>query len=92
VTCRARAANRESAKECTTIAAGGLISATLFRQAWRLAAKEKNVPQPTQRDRAWREILIAAAGEGVVYGITHAVLERATARSFERATGTWPGD
>ena len=71
---------------------GGLVSATLFRQAWRLAAKEKDVPQPTQRDRAWREILIAAAAQGAVYGITHAVLERATAKSFERATGTWPGD
>jgi len=54
VTCRARAANRQSAKECTTIAAGGLISATLFRQAWRLATKEEDVPQPTQFERVTR--------------------------------------
>ncbi len=69
----------------------GLIAGALFKQAWRLVTQESEAPEATQRDRRWQEILLAAALEGAIFGLVKAALDRAGAKGFERATGTWPG-
>jgi predicted metal-dependent enzyme (double-stranded beta helix superfamily) len=70
---------------------GGLLAGALFKQAWRLIAGEDDSPDAKDRDRGWGEIALAAAVEGAVFGAVKAVLDRAGAKGFERATGVWPG-
>jgi hypothetical protein len=69
---------------------GGLVATSLFRRAWKLIAHEDEAPKPTQPGRTWREVLGAAALQGAIVGLVHAVVDRAGARGFEKATGTWP--
>ncbi|HEX3541131.1 MAG TPA: DUF4235 domain-containing protein [Acidimicrobiales bacterium] len=75
-----------------TTALGGLMASWLFRSVWKVVADEDEAPKSTDRDRSWREVLTAAALEGAVFGLVKATVDRAGAKSFEKATGTWPGD
>jgi hypothetical protein len=70
----------------------GLIAGILFKKVWSLATHEADAPEATQRDRKWKEVLVAAALEGAIFGLVKAALDRAGAKGFERATGAWPGD
>jgi hypothetical protein len=70
---------------------GGLIAAKLFAQLWRLLpGTSESAPASTDPDHGWKEIAVAAALQGAVYGGVKALVDRAGARGFERATGTWP--
>jgi hypothetical protein len=70
---------------------GGLIAAKLFAQLWRLLpGTSESAPEAKDPDHGWKEIAVAAALQGAVYGGVKAVVDRAGARGFERATGTWP--
>jgi hypothetical protein len=72
-------------------AAGGILASAVFKQVWKLVMHEDEAPHPTDRDRAWSEILPAAALQGAVFGFVKAAVDRAGAKGVERATGTWPG-
>ncbi len=70
---------------------GGLLAARLFAQLWRLLpGTSGSAPESKDPDHSWREVAVAAALEGAVYGGVKAVVDRAGARGFERATGVWP--
>jgi hypothetical protein len=71
---------------------GGLLAGMVFKRIWRAIAGEDDSPNATDRDRGWGEILGAAAIEGALFGAVKAAVDRAGAKGFERATGTWPGD
>jgi predicted metal-dependent enzyme (double-stranded beta helix superfamily) len=71
---------------------GGLLAGALFKQIWRLVSNEDDTPDAKDRERSWAEIAGAAAIEGAVFGAVKAVLDRAGAAGFERATGVWPGN
>jgi hypothetical protein len=71
---------------------GGLVAGGLFKKLWSVVAHDDEAPRATQRDRHWKEILVAAALEGAIFGLVKAALDRAGAKGFERATGAWPGD
>jgi hypothetical protein len=68
---------------------GGLAAAALFRRMWGLADDEA-APKPTDRGRSWTGIAAAAAVEGAVYSTVKALVDRASAATFAKATGTWP--
>ena len=70
---------------------GGLAAAALFRHIWGLADDEA-APKPTDRGRSWTEIAAAAAVEGAVYSTVKALVDRAGAATFAKATGTWPAN
>jgi hypothetical protein len=70
---------------------GGLIAGMAFKQVWRLLGHQDDAPSATDRDRSWREILMAAAIEGALFGLVKAAVDRGGAKGFEKATGTWPG-
>ena len=70
---------------------GGLLAASLFKQFWRLLARESEAPAAKDQDRTWREVIAAAAIQGAVFGGVKALIDRAGATGFERVTGTWPG-
>jgi predicted metal-dependent enzyme (double-stranded beta helix superfamily) len=71
---------------------GGLLAGALFKQIWRAVAHEDDTPDAKDQDRSWGEIVAAAAIQGAVFGTVKAVVDRAGATGFERATGVWPGN
>jgi hypothetical protein len=72
--------------------ASGLIAGALFKQLWRLAAREDEAPKATDADRGWGEILTAAALQGAVFALVKAVVDRGAAEGAKAITGTWPGE
>ena len=71
---------------------GGLIASAIFNKIWALLPTEGDeAPDSTDEQASWRDVAIAATVQGAVFGIVKAMLSRAGARGFQRATGTWPG-
>ena len=72
---------------------GGLVAGAIFRQVWRRAAPGDKPDPPTalETDYPFKEILLAAALQGVIFSVVKTVIDRQGARIFERWTGEWPG-
>jgi Protein of unknown function (DUF4235) len=71
-------------------AAAGMLSGVVFRQVWRAVANEDSAPGATDEERAWGEILIAAALQGAIFAIVRAAVDRGGAEGFRKLTGRWP--
>jgi Protein of unknown function (DUF4235) len=71
---------------------GGLLAGAIFKQIWKLAAREDDAPKATDARRGWHEILPAAAVQGAVYGLVKAAVDRGAAEGTHKVTGVWPGD
>ncbi len=71
---------------------GGAAAGAIFKQTWKLALREEDAPEPTDRGRGWGEILLAAALRGAILGVVTAALDRGAAVSAARLTGSWPGE
>jgi predicted metal-dependent enzyme (double-stranded beta helix superfamily) len=71
---------------------GGVLAGAVFKRMWRVVAGEDDAPDAKDRERGWGEIVTAAALQGAVFATVKAVVDRAGATGFERATGTWPGN
>ena len=72
---------------------GGLVASAIFKQVWKRASPGDKPDPPTalQTEYPFKEILLAAAVQGVVYSVVKTVIDRQGARIFERWTGEWPG-
>jgi hypothetical protein len=70
---------------------GGLAARALFKRVWSAAGHEGEAPKPTDEDKGWREVVLAAAAEGAVFGGVKALIDRAGATGFAWLTGSWPG-
>jgi Protein of unknown function (DUF4235) len=70
---------------------GGMLAGLIFKQIWKLAAREEDAPKATDAERGWLEILAAAALQGAIYAVVKAALDRGAARGTQRLTGFWPG-
>jgi hypothetical protein len=68
---------------------GGALAGAVFTQAWRLVG-EGEAPKPTELDHRTREVLLAAALHGAVFGLVRAAVDRAGAKGYRRLTGTDP--
>ncbi|MGH3874351.1 MAG: DUF4235 domain-containing protein [Pseudonocardiaceae bacterium] len=66
---------------------GGALAGAVFTWIWREVSDAEEAPEPTALDRDMREILIAGALQGFVFGLVKAVLGRVTARGYLRLTG-----
>lgn len=73
--------------------AGGLIAARVFRELWMRATPHRRQHAPTALESQYnvRQVLVAAAVQGAVFGVVKAAIDRAGARAFQRVTGEWPG-
>ena len=69
----------------------GLVANLLFRKIWAAASRRDEVPKPTSKAASFGEVAAAAALQGAVMKGTRAIVDRAGAKGFEKATGTWPG-
>lgn len=72
---------------------GGLVASAIFKQVWKRASPGDKTDPPTalQTEYPFKEILLAAAVQGVIYSLVKTVIDRQGARVFERWTGEWPG-
>ena len=72
---------------------GGLVASAIFKQVWKRASPGDKSDPPTalQTEYPFKEILVAAAVQGVIYSLVKTVIDRQGARAFERWTGEWPG-
>ncbi|MGY1855929.1 DUF4235 domain-containing protein [Modestobacter sp. SYSU DS0290] len=70
----------------------GAVSGAVFKQIWKRVADEDDAPGALQSEYRMREVVLAAAVQGALFGATKAVIDRAGARGFTKLTGSWPGD
>ncbi|MCP2280228.1 DUF4235 domain-containing protein [Nocardia amikacinitolerans] len=69
---------------------GGVAANAVFTQVWRRVSGEEQAPSATAREYGWREVLVAAALQGAIFGLVKAAVDRAGATGYQRLTGTWP--
>jgi hypothetical protein len=67
-----------------------VVANALVRKTWSAARGGKGVPTAREPDASWKEVAASAALQGAVMGGTKALVDRAGAAGFEKATGTWP--
>jgi uncharacterized protein DUF4235 len=66
---------------------GGAVAGAIFSRVWRAVSDEDEAPEPTALDHSIREVLVAGALQGAVFGLVKAALGRLTAKSYRRLTG-----
>jgi len=71
---------------------GAVVAGTVFKQIWKRISNEEEAPKALESEYSWREVLPAAAAQGLVFGAVKAMIQRGGAKGFERVTGVWPGD
>ncbi|MCB0865166.1 MAG: DUF4235 domain-containing protein [Solirubrobacterales bacterium] len=69
----------------------GILSKKVFEKVWGAIADD-DPRDPDDRDASWAEVIASAAVAGAVVKVVQALVRRGGAKSFERATGYWPGD
>jgi hypothetical protein len=73
-------------------ALGGLLASVAFKQIWKRTTGNEDTPNATDREYTWRQVLLAAAAQGAVFGAVKAAVDRAGAVGYRKATGDWPDD
>ncbi len=59
---------------------------------WKVVGGTKKRPAPRCGTASWREVLLAAAVQGAIFGLVKAAIDRGGAKGFQKLTGEWPGD
>jgi hypothetical protein len=70
---------------------GGVLAGAIFKQVWKAAFSEDDAPKATDADRRWREVLLAAALQGAIFGLVKAAVDRGAAEGTRMVTGVGPG-
>ena len=69
----------------------GLMAKKLFETAWGLIDSE-DAPEPEEREVNLGKLAAALAIEGAAFRVAKGLIDHASRRGFERATGSWPGE
>jgi hypothetical protein len=74
---------------------GSLLAASaasaMFKQIWRRVADEDEAPDALQSEYSLSTVVLAAAIQGLIFGVVKALVDRGGAKVFEKLTGSWPG-
>jgi hypothetical protein len=71
---------------------GAILAGTIFKQVWKLISGEEEAPKARESEYGWREVLIAAAAQGAVFGLVKAAVDRGGLEAFRKLTGIWAAD
>ena len=71
-------------------AGAGVLAGFVFKKVWQMASGDDDAPNATDEDRAWGEILAAAALQGAIFALVKAVVDRGGATGVRKLTGQWP--
>jgi hypothetical protein len=70
-----------------TSVAGGLLAGKVFTEVWqRVSPSDEEPPEPKDLTRSTREALIAAAVQGLIFGLVRAAVDRAGAKGYQAIT------
>ncbi|MCW4355940.1 DUF4235 domain-containing protein [Hoyosella sp. YIM 151337] len=70
---------------------GGIAAGLVFKQLWkRVGSDEDTAPDPRDLNYPMREVLIAAALQGAIFGVVKAAVDRAGASGYRALTHTDP--
>lgn len=70
-----------------TSVAGGLLAGALFSQVWkRIDDSNETPPDPKDLNSSGREAMVAAALQGLVFGVVRAAVDRLGARGYRAVT------
>ncbi|HLS76157.1 MAG TPA: DUF4235 domain-containing protein [Nocardia sp.] len=69
---------------------GGIAANAVFTRVWRGVSGRDEAPRATAADHGWKEVLVAAALQGAIFGLVKAAVDRAGASGYQQLTGTWP--
>ena len=70
-----------------TSVAGGLLAGKIFTEIWqRVSPSDQEPPEPKDLTRSTREALIAAAVQGLIFGLVRAAVDRAGAKGYRAVT------
>jgi hypothetical protein len=72
----------------------GLVAGQIFQQVWKHAAPgdQDTAPKPLESEYTMKEVLAAAAVQGMIFSLVKAVVRRGGARVVQKWTGDWPGN
>jgi hypothetical protein len=70
--------------------AAGAIAGFAFKEVWKAVSGDDDAPNATDEDRAWAEILAAAALQGAIFALVKAAVDRGGAAGVRKLTGHWP--
>ena len=74
-----------------TSVAGGLIAGKIFTEIWqRISPDDREPPEPEDLNRSIRELMFAAAVQGLIMGLVRAGMARAEAHGFRALTNQDP--
>jgi hypothetical protein len=74
-----------------TSVAGGLLAGKIFTELWqRISPSDQEPPEPKDLSRSTREALIAAAVQGLIFGLVRAAVDRAGAKGYSALTNEDP--
>ena len=65
---------------------GGLVAGAVFNQIWKRIGDDTETPDPKDLDQSGRQVLLAAALQGLVFGVVKAMVDRAGARGYQAIT------
>ncbi|MBY0291644.1 MAG: DUF4235 domain-containing protein [Mycobacteriaceae bacterium] len=65
---------------------GGVIAGKIFTEIWQRMNPDDEEPDPKDLSRSLREVMIAAAIQGLVVGVVRAALARGQAKGFAAIT------
>ena len=71
-------------------AVAGMAAGFVVKRVWRAVANSDELPEATDEESGWGEILAAAALQGAVFAIVRAAVDRGGAAGVRRLTGRWP--
>ena len=70
---------------------GGILAGVIFKQIWKLVAREEDAPESDDVQRGWGEVLVAATVQGAIFALVKAAVDRGAAEATLKLTGIWPG-
>ncbi|MCK0438188.1 DUF4235 domain-containing protein [Gordonia alkaliphila] len=73
-----------------TSVVGGMLAGAAFSRVWGRFNDDDSVPDPKDLRRSKREVLIAAAVQGLIFGVVKAAVDRAGAQGFRKLTASNP--
>jgi hypothetical protein len=63
----------------------------VFKKVWAAVSGEEEAPEATSPQYSTREVLVAAAVQGAIFGVVKAAVDRAGAKGIKKITGTDSG-
>ena len=69
----------------------GMLGRKLFEAAWGMV-DDQEPPDAEHRQIVWPKLIAALAIEGAIFRLVKGLVDHGARSTFQRATGTWPGE